>query len=90
MAQDFYAAFGHDAVGTIGTETTIRNGDMAGILMSAVQALAAENTALKAQLAGREARDRERDERMARLERLLPAAPATQKAGLHTASRSAR
>ena len=39
MAQDFFAAFGHDGVGQIGTETTINSGDMAGILMIAVQAL---------------------------------------------------
>jgi hypothetical protein len=39
MAQDFYAAFGHDEVGTIGTPTTINSGDMAGILMIAAQAL---------------------------------------------------
>ena len=39
MAQDFFAAFGHDGVGRIGSETTINAGDMAGILMSAVQAL---------------------------------------------------
>ena len=39
MAQDFYAAFGHDEVGTIGTPTTINSGDIAGILMIAVQAL---------------------------------------------------
>ena len=39
MAQDFFAAFGHDAVGQIGSETTINAGDMAGILRIAVQAL---------------------------------------------------
>ena len=39
MAQDFFAAFGHDGVGQIGTETTINAGDLAGILLSAVQAL---------------------------------------------------
>jgi hypothetical protein len=39
MAQDFFAAFGHDSIGQIGSETTINAGDMAGILMSAVQAL---------------------------------------------------
>ncbi|MBI2820874.1 MAG: tail fiber domain-containing protein [Acidobacteria bacterium] len=38
-AQDFFAAFGHDGVGTIGTPTTITSTDMAGILMIAVQAL---------------------------------------------------
>ena len=39
MAQDFYAAFGNDGIGQIGSETTINSGDMAGILMIAVQAL---------------------------------------------------
>jgi hypothetical protein len=39
MAQDFFAAFGHDDVGQIGSETTINAGDLAGILLSAVQAL---------------------------------------------------
>src|SRR4030095_12650295 len=39
MAQDFFAAYGHDGVGQIGSETTINSGDMAGILMIAVQAL---------------------------------------------------
>jgi len=39
MAQDFFAAFGQDGVGQIGSETTINSGDLAGILMIAVQAL---------------------------------------------------
>lgn len=78
MAQDFYAAFGHDAVGSSGTETTINSGDMAGILMSAVQSLANQNAALKEQLAERDARDRERDARIARLEKMLPPTPAAQ------------
>ena len=39
MAQDFFAAFGNDGVGMIGTPTTINSGDLAGILMIAVQAL---------------------------------------------------
>ena len=39
MAQDFFAAFGKDAVGTIGTPITMNSGDEAGILMIAVQAL---------------------------------------------------
>jgi hypothetical protein len=39
MAQDFFAAFGHDEVGTVGSETTINSGDMAGILMLAIKAL---------------------------------------------------
>ena len=47
MAQDFFAAFGHDDVGQIGSETTINTGDMAGILMIAVQALAKRTAELK-------------------------------------------
>ncbi len=39
MAQDFFAAFGHDGVGTIGTPTTITSTDMDGILLIAAQAL---------------------------------------------------
>jgi len=50
VAQEFFAAFGHDSVGTIGSDTTINSGDMEGILMIAVQALekrTAENAELK-------------------------------------------
>jgi hypothetical protein len=47
MAQDFYAAFGHDGIGQIGTETTINSGDIAGILMVAVQALETRTAELK-------------------------------------------
>ncbi len=39
MAQDFFAAFGHDNVGAIGTPTTITSTDIDGILMIAAQAL---------------------------------------------------
>jgi hypothetical protein len=47
MAQEFFAAFGNDGVGTIGTPTTINSGDMAGILMIAVQALEKRTMELK-------------------------------------------
>ena len=47
MAQDLFAAFGHDGVGQIGTETTINSGDLAGILMIAVQALEKRTAELK-------------------------------------------
>ena len=47
MAQDFFAAFGHDGFGQIGTETTINSGDLAGILMIAVQALEKRTAELK-------------------------------------------
>jgi trimeric autotransporter adhesin len=47
MAQDFFSAFGQDGVGQIGTETTINSGDLAGILMIAVQALEKRTAELK-------------------------------------------
>ncbi len=47
MAQDFFAAFGKDGVGTVGTPTTINTGDLAGILMIAVQRLEERNVELK-------------------------------------------
>ena len=46
VAQEFFAAFGHDGIGTIGTDTTINSGDMAGIMMIAIQALEERNVAL--------------------------------------------
>ncbi len=72
MAQDFFAAFGHDGMGTIGTPTTITSTDMDGILMVAAQALekrtveqrkridvlTAENADLKARLEALERRVR--------------------------------
>jgi len=39
MAQDFYAAFGKDAYGTIGTDTTINQADFDGVNLIAIQAL---------------------------------------------------
>lgn len=39
MAQDFYKAFGQDAYGTIGTDTTINQADFDGINLIAIQAL---------------------------------------------------
>ena len=47
MAQDFFAAFGNDSVGKIGTETTINSGDIAGILMIAIKALEKRTAELK-------------------------------------------
>jgi hypothetical protein len=58
MAQDFYAAFGNDGVGTIGNDTTINQADMEGVSFVAIQALVQrtedlkkENEQLKQQLA---------------------------------------
>ena len=54
VAQEIFAAFGQDEIGTCGTPTTINSGDEAGILLIAVQALerrTAEVEDLKAQIA---------------------------------------
>jgi hypothetical protein len=61
VAQDFYAAFGHDGVGTIGTPTTINSGDLEGILTIAIQALerrTAEIASLTERIAALEAHER--------------------------------
>ena|SRR3989338_5947068 len=50
VAQDFFASFGNDGVGTIGTPTTINSGDMAGILMISVQALEKQNREVKSRV----------------------------------------
>jgi hypothetical protein len=53
MAQDFFAAFGHDSIGIVGTSTTINSGDLEGILLVAVQTLekrTAENAELRARI----------------------------------------
>ena len=55
-AQEFFAAFGDDGFGTIGTETTINSGDMAGIMMVAIQELAKQNAALQQRIADLEKR----------------------------------
>jgi hypothetical protein len=50
MAQDFYAAFGHDALGPIGCDTLINSHDFAGVTFAGVQALIRENDQLKTRL----------------------------------------
>jgi Chaperone of endosialidase len=59
MAQEFFAAFGHDTFGTIGNDTTIASADIAGVNFALIQALEKrtqilmeENTKLKSQLTG--------------------------------------
>ncbi len=47
MAQDFYAAFGHDALGEVGCDTLINSHDFAGVTFAGVQALIRENEQLK-------------------------------------------
>lgn len=58
MAQDFYKAFGQDAYGTIGTDTTVNQADFDGVNLIAIQSLVrkmeqmnVEIVKIKAQLA---------------------------------------
>ncbi len=48
MAQDFFAAFGHDALGTIGEDKTINQADFDGVNLIAIKALIQEVEQLKA------------------------------------------
>jgi len=64
MAQDFYEAFGHDAIGAAGKPTTINSGDMAGVMMIAIKALATENVQLKSAVANQEAVNAEQGKRL--------------------------
>src|SRR6516164_1056757 len=64
MAQDFYEAFGHDAIGMVGTPTAINSGDMAGIMMIAIKTLATENDQLKSAVAKQEAVNAEQRKRL--------------------------
>ncbi len=51
MAQDFFARFGHDEIGTIGTDVTLNSGDVSGILIAALQAADRRNDQLTAEVA---------------------------------------
>jgi hypothetical protein len=48
MAQDFFAAFGHDALGVIGNDTSIAQADFDGVNLIAIQALYRRVLALEA------------------------------------------
>ncbi len=82
MAQDFFAAFGHDTVGRVGDDRSINSSDLSGILMVAVQALEKRTTELTSQNDELRSRLQEQEalkERLEKLERLLGgAAPAGQ------------
>ena len=60
MAQDFFAAFGKDELGTIGCDTLINQQDFLGISLIAIQALEKRTESLQ----------KENDELKARLDRL--------------------
>ena len=71
MAQDFFAAFGNDGVGTIGTPTTINSGDMAGIMMVAAQALEKRSAEQKEEIGALRTENQELRVRLKALEQRL-------------------
>ncbi len=71
MAQDFFATFGHDGIGTIGTPTTISSTDMAGVLMIGVQALEKRTTEQKEEIKRLTAENADLRARLDRLEQRI-------------------
>jgi hypothetical protein len=71
VAQDFFAAFGHDGIGTIGTPTTINSGDMAGILMTAAQALEKRTVEQRKEIDALRAENADLEARLQALERRI-------------------
>jgi endosialidase-like protein/collagen triple helix repeat protein len=86
MAQEFFAAFGHDEIGTVGTPTTINIGDMAGIMMIAIQALEKRTAELKEQ----QADIRKLREKVAQLEELRTEIAELKTRQAHFETRAAR
>jgi hypothetical protein len=68
MAQDFFAAFGHDGVGVIGTDTTITSADFDGINFAAIQALTERTEQLRQKDAQLAAKTRELEALLERLQ----------------------
>jgi hypothetical protein len=74
MAQEFFAAFGHDALGQCGDSVTMNSGDEAGILFAAVQALekrTAEIAQVKSENAELKSRNATLETRIERVEAAL-------------------
>lgn len=67
-AQEFFGAFGDDGFGVVGTDTTINSGDMAGILMIAVQALEKRTEDLARQFEEAQFQNAVLEERLVKLE----------------------
>jgi hypothetical protein len=64
MAQDFFAAFGHDEIGTIGNDTTLSSADFDGINFIAIQALEKRTCSLQKE-------NKQLKDRISRLENLV-------------------
>ncbi len=71
MAQDFFAAFGNDGIGTIGTPTTITSTDMAGVLMIGVQTLERRTVEQREEIKRLTAENADLKTRLEALERMI-------------------
>jgi hypothetical protein len=71
MAQDFFAAFGKDGIGTIGSPTTITSTDLDGIVMAAVKGLEERTTEQSKQLDALKAENADLKEQLKALMRKL-------------------
>jgi hypothetical protein len=67
-AQDFFAAFGHDGLGTIGDELAINTLDFAGVLAAGLKALYQRNSELEQRV---EQQARELEDLRARLQEIM-------------------
>jgi hypothetical protein len=68
MAQDFYAAFGHDGYGTIGCDTLINQADFDGINFAAIQALVKRTNELRSTNEELRLKNEALEDRLAKLE----------------------
>jgi hypothetical protein len=75
VSQDFFAAFGQDEVGRIGSPTTINSSDVSGILMLAVQALEKRSKDLQMENEKLKGENRRLEHRLLRLEAVLDIEP---------------
>jgi len=73
MAQDFYAAFGRDELGTIGCDSLINQQDFLGVTLVATQALESRTTALQQENKALKEEVADLKQRLERLEKLLTA-----------------
>lgn len=71
MAQDFFAAFGHDALGTIGEDKSINQADFDGVNLIAIQALIQKVETLEAQLAAAQKKEKSAQTRLDQIEARL-------------------
>ena len=71
MAQDFFAAFGRDAVGTIGEDKSINQADFDGVNLIAIQALIQKVEKLEAQLTAAQQKEKTTQARLDQIEARL-------------------